>query len=202
MAIRRIRSGEVAEDRPVKEAEYDVLAQAKQEVGADVPDGDFFARALRPDRWSAPWMQAVERVALVHRLREVVAQVGFTRFEAAGPDIQGELDMAVQRAPLALDISWLPAVENRGEGVFLQFRKDAIEAWLTQGPVVQRDAVLQAGFRRWLEEHEGSTRQYPGLPYFMLHSLSHLVLTAISLECGYPIATAVSLVLGQELRRP
>jgi hypothetical protein len=46
-------------------------------------------------------MQAVERVVLVHRLREVVAQVGFTRFEAAAPDIQGELEMGVSRADLA-----------------------------------------------------------------------------------------------------
>jgi len=67
----------------------------------DKPDGTFFARALpRPD-WDVPWMQAVERVVLVHRLREVVAQVGFTRFEAAAPDIQGELEMGVSRADLA-----------------------------------------------------------------------------------------------------
>ena len=42
-------------------------------------------------------MAAIERIVLVHRLREVVAQVGFTRFEAAGVDIQGELDIAVER---------------------------------------------------------------------------------------------------------
>jgi hypothetical protein len=26
---------------------------------------------------------------------------------------------------------------------------------------------------------------FPGLPYIMLHSLSHLLITAVSLECGY-----------------
>ncbi|MGD2109554.1 MAG: DUF1998 domain-containing protein [Phycisphaerae bacterium] len=122
-------------------------------------------------------------------LREVVAQVGFTRFEAAGPDIQGELDIAVQRAPIGLDVSWLPAVENRGEGVFLQFRPEAVDAWLARESVQRRDSELQAGFRLWLADHEGSNRQYPGLPYFMLHSLSHLLLMAISLECGYPASS-------------
>ena len=131
-------------------------------------------------------MEAIERVVLVHRLREVVAQVGFTRFEAAGPDIQGELDIEVERAPLGLDISWLPAIENRGEGVFIQLKGEAVIAWLAQAAVKKRDAVLQAGFRRWLDAHEGSKRQYPGTAYFMLHSLSHLLLMAISLECGYP----------------
>ena len=64
---------------------------------------------------------------LVHRLREVVAQVGFTRFEASGPDIEGELQMGVEAAPLARETTWLPAVENRGEGVFVQFQKAAID---------------------------------------------------------------------------
>lgn len=105
-------------------------------------------------------MAAIERVVLVHRLREVVAQVGFTRFEAAGPDIQGELDMAVQRAPIGLDVSWLPAVENRGEGVFLQFRAEAIDAWLARASVQQRDADLQSGFAMWLADHGGGVQDH------------------------------------------
>jgi hypothetical protein len=55
--------------------------------------GDFFAKAL-PIRIGAPrGMESIERVVLVHRLREVVAQVGFTRFESVGVDIQGELTL-------------------------------------------------------------------------------------------------------------
>jgi hypothetical protein len=184
-AIQRIR-GTAVDDRPVKEVEFEALASVVEESGADVPDGDFFARALPRPAWDAPWMQAIERVVLVHRLREVVAQVGFTRFEAAGPDVQGELDITVERAPLTLDVSWLPAVENRGEGVFIQFKAEAIDAWLQSAAVKRRDGQLQLGFDQWLHEHEGSKRKYYGLPYYMLHSLSHLLLTAISLECGYP----------------
>jgi len=161
-AIKRIR-GTAADDRPVKEVEFEALASVGPQSGSDVPGGDFFARALPKQEWDAPWMQAIERVVLVHRLREVVAQVGFTRFEAAGPDIQGELDITVERAPLTLDVSWLQ-----------------------QDTVKRRDGQLQFGFNLWLHEHEGSKRKYFGLPFYMLHSLSHLLLTAISLECGYP----------------
>ena len=71
-------------------------------------------------------MEQIERVVLVHRLREVVAQVAFTRFEAAAPDIEGELDIGVRRASLAREVSWLPAFENKGEGIFLQFKTKAI----------------------------------------------------------------------------
>ena len=187
-AIARKRQGH-ADERPVKEAEFEALAEAKAELGSDVPDGDFHARSLPDEHWQAPWMDAVERVVLVHRLREVVAQVGFTRFEAAGPDIQGELDIEVQRAALGLDISWLPAIENRGEGVFLQFKASAIDQWLSREAVKKRDEQLQTGFGLWHDEHDKSKRLYPGLPYYMLHSLSHLLLTAVSLECGYAAAS-------------
>jgi hypothetical protein len=188
-SIQRKRSGGAGDERPVKEAEFDALSEAKSEIGADVPEGDFHARTLPEKTWTSKWTATLERVVLVHRLREVVAQVGFTRFEAAGPDIQGELDMEVQRAPIGLDVSWLPAIENRGEGIFLQFQPRVIDAWLGKKAVKDRDAQLQIGFSLWAKEHPQSKRVYPGLPYFMLHSLSHLMLTAISLECGYPASS-------------
>jgi hypothetical protein len=188
-AINRVKSGTNEAARPVKEVEFEALSEAKEELGSDVPNGDFFARSLAKALWDAPWMQTVERLVLVHRLREVRAQVGFTRFEAAGPDIQGELAFDVQRAPLALDASWLPATENRGEGIFLQFRSAAIRDWLAKPQVIQRGTVLAAGFQLWRSDHKESKREFPGLPFYMLHSLSHLLLTAIALECGYPASS-------------
>ena len=108
---------DLAESSPktVKQAELETLVASKLELGEDKPDGTFFARTLPRQEWDVPWMAAVERVVLVHRLREVVAQVGFTRFEAAAPDLQGELEMGVSRADLAREPTWLPAVENRGK---------------------------------------------------------------------------------------
>lgn len=188
-AIARIRSGSASVDRPVKEVEFEALADAKDELGSDVPDTDFFARTMPKVIWKAPWMSPIERVVLVHRLREVVAQVGFTRFEAAGTDIQGELSLEVERAPLTLNESWLPAVENRGEGIFLQISAAAVDAWLKLPAVKSRGLQLEQGFARWKADHEGTTRVFPGLPYIMLHSVGHLLLTAISLECGYPASS-------------
>src|SRR4051795_4931910 len=131
-------------------------------------------------------MKAVERVVLVHRLREVTAQLGFTRFEPISADAEGELEMGVEAAPLAREVSWLPACENKGEGVFLAFRKEAIDAWLRRPAVQERGRQLDAGFRQWQGEHPQSRRRFFGLQYVLLHSLSHLLITAMSLECGYP----------------
>jgi hypothetical protein len=77
-------------------------------------------------------------------------------------------------------------MENRGEGIFIQIKREAIEAWLKKTAVQQRGRLLLDGFELWRDDHRDSNIDFPGLPYYMLHSLSHLLLTAISLECGYP----------------
>ena len=114
-----------------------------------------------------------------------MALVGFTRFEPAVPDIDGELNLGVRRADLARDTTWLPATENRGEGFFLSFRREAIDAWLRRPEVQAREKQLKEGFEHWKKHHPGNEQVFPGLPYVFLHSLSHLLITAVSLECGY-----------------
>jgi hypothetical protein len=183
------RFGGMKADKPVKIAELETLIASKDEVGEDRPEGIFFARALPRAVWHRPWMEQIERVVLVHRLREVVAQVAFTRFEAAAPDIEGELDIGVRRASIAREVSWLPAFENKGEGIFLQFRSKAISDWLQRPEVQARSTKLGMGFAEWRKEHQGTTREFPGAAYLMLHSFSHLLITALSLSCGYPASS-------------
>jgi MrfA Zn-binding domain len=187
--IRQRRDDTPRLDKSVKVAELETLITAKEELGNDRPNGNFFARALPRAAWDRPWMRDIERIVLVHRLREVVAQVGFTRFEAAAPDIEGELEMGVRRASLAREVSWLPAVENRGEGIFIQFKSEAIERWAGRQDAEARGRKLDSGFFRWKDEHQGTHRVFPGLPYLMLHSFSHMLITAVALECGYPASS-------------
>jgi hypothetical protein len=183
------RGAVLGEAKSVKQAELETLVASKEELGNDAPDGTFFARAIPREKWDAPWTRSIKRVVAVHRLREVMAQVGFTRFEPLAPDIEGELEMGVRRAALAREITWLPAIENRGEGVFLQFNRADIEAWLQRPEVAQRGLALHDGFKCWESEHQGSKRKFPGLPFMLLHSFSHLLITAVALECGYPASS-------------
>jgi hypothetical protein len=190
----KVRRGESAQsNRKIKHVEMETLMASKEELGDDKPDGTYFARTLSKLVWDRPWMSGVERVVLVHRLREVMAQVGFTRFEAVSPDIDGELEMGVRRAPLAREISWLPAVENRGEGVFIQFQTEAVRQWASRPEVKQRGRQLLAGYDAWKAEHPGRSLAFVEagglLPYVLFHSFSHLMITAVSLECGYPASS-------------
>lgn len=180
------RVGAPQQEKKVKIAELETLIAAKEEIGEDRPEGVFYARSLPRAFWDRPWMTPIERVVLVHRLREVVAEVGFTRFEAAAPDADGELDIDVRRASLAREVTWLPAIENKGEGIFLQFSQDGIARWLAKPAVQKRGQDLLLGFIEWKKEHPGANRTFPDLTYLMLHSFSHLLVTAVALKCGYP----------------
>ena len=183
--IQRRKSTAPVEIRSIKQAEIETLMASPDTVGEDVPGGDFYARARLLTQLPAEFQDRLDRVVLVHRLREVVAQVGFTRFEDTRADIDGELSLQVEPARLARETTWLPAIENKGEGVFLSFSRDAIEIWLKRPGVQARSERLVMGFEAWAERKKADKATFPGLPYLMLHSLSHLLITAVALECGY-----------------
>lgn len=101
------------------------------------------------------------------------------------PDICGEYEGAVERAQIAIEPSWFPAVENRGEGVFLLLRAEAVQRWLERPSVTARVDALAAGHRRFMESRK-SQRPFPGGAYVLLHTLSHLLVQSLAMRCGYP----------------
>lgn len=184
--IQRRRGGAAAgQTKKIKEAELETLLSSAEELGEDRLGVDFHARTLkRPEKESALWKK-IDRVVLVHRLREVMAQIGFTRFEPTTSDADGELNLGVRPASLAEEVKWLPAVENRGEGVFISFKKEAVAEWYDRKAVRDRQIELYQGFQLWLKRHPGSKAKFLPVQYLMLHSLSHLLITTVALECGY-----------------
>jgi hypothetical protein len=188
-AIQVMRGGGVAE-RPVKFVELDAILSVPEGFGDDVPvDENFHARRLPAQYWRKTGIShGISSVIQLHRLREVLALTGFTRFEAITPDIDGEYKGDVERAQLAEEVTWFPAVENRGEGIFLEFDTAAIQAWLGRVAVAKRIDQLRSGFDQWAA-HNKIERNYPGGPYVLLHTLSHLLLQSLSMTCGYPASS-------------
>ena len=181
-----------AEDVPVKDAEFEILDKGDARIGDDDPRSEFFAETLDRAAWDGagdPLLEAADKLVLAHRLREVVALLGFTRFEAIGPDKDGEVDLDVERAALAEAITWLPAVENRGEGMFVSFGARSVTGWLERPAVRERGRRLENAWQAWAVERGRPRDGFPGLPYVMLHSLAHMLMTSIALDCGYPASS-------------
>lgn len=182
---KELETGETAGPADLLAPEWEVFTSADPPA----PSGDFALNRPDVDPSLTPLFADVVQV---ERLREVKAFIGFTRIDA--PDRAAE---KTARAPLSRGkAEWVPASEVRGEGVFLRLPEPLVAHW--------EDRVLDS---RAMEIHFQAYRQFrrnrrsgregdfdpgkgwPGPRYMALHTLSHLLIRRIALECGYSSAS-------------
>ncbi|WP_170578449.1 DUF1998 domain-containing protein [Ruegeria arenilitoris] len=166
----------------IKGPEWDVLIDP--EPRKDWPD--FLAK---PTAVPPKYRRAIAGVSLLERLREVNALLGFTRVEA--PEHSDNPEHAPVRASLTKGPpAWVPATEVHGEGIFIRFDEQVVSDWEKLSSVKARDATLVAGHRGWRNARKlDPDDAYPGARYVMLHTLSHLLIRELALECGYNSAS-------------
>jgi len=148
----------------------------------------FEAERLLCDDQPEWFKQSVDRVILMHRLREVSALVGFTRLEplAGEDDIPIAQQMQIERAPLTLNRKWVPAVENLGEGVFLSLNPQRVQAWQARPEIKERMRLFERGKELMEQESISQRAIHPrDAAYVLLHTLAHALIEEISLSCGY-----------------
>jgi hypothetical protein len=182
--IQLIGGGDRRSKPDLKTPEWNVFIEHDPAKASD----DF---RLRPVQVPPKYTDVLRQVVLVERLREVTAMVGFTRVDSGG-ELTDELDIPTKNAPLSRNPpGWVPAIEVRGEGIFIQFDEQKIHAW------VQREAVGLAAndfldaHIRWRKSRgiEPPEDGFPGMRYVLLHSFSHALMRQLSLECGYSAAS-------------
>jgi hypothetical protein len=120
----------------------------------------------------------------VRRLREVRALRAFTRIEPPDPADR------TRWAQLSADpMDWLPGMEVLGEGVFLMLNEDTLAGWERRDDVVARCAPIAANYQsRFTSLGSDPDREItPRL--LLLHTLAHVLISQLSLECGYPAAS-------------
>lgn len=187
---RRVTSYEEIDTQDLRPAEYRQLLEG---CGEDrTGDVEFEARRESVPAEIASVISSVVRVV---RLREVRALTGFTRIVPPGPD-------ATFIAPLSLDRKdWLPAIEVRGEGIFLTLREAGVAAWeklpLVQARVEQINAALA---RSWAERAGDSDDPPPAVTarYMLCHTFAHVVMKQLVLECGYSGASLQERIYASE----
>jgi hypothetical protein len=134
----------------------------------------------------------IEKVVLVERLREVSALIGFTRIISPGDfaDLDEiENNRRVQLSRKTPD--WVPASELFGEGLFIQLKESAIEAWSKSAGFDALETEFKEGhtsFRR-ARNIDNPSANFPGMRYILLHSLSHALIRQFAIECGYGSAS-------------
>jgi hypothetical protein len=147
-------------------------------------DPDFRAVATEsPDGYD----RLLDQVVLVSRLREVRALVGFTRINS--PDRE-DLQPAKRVRLARRDPDWVPAVEQRGEGIFLQLREDQVAPWVARVDDHQHIRLLRESYRQWRFDRAMPPEEgFPIARSLLIHTLSHLLMRQMALECGYSSAS-------------
>ncbi len=130
----------------------------------------------------------------VERLREVRALVGFTRLDAPDPEIPSS--SRARRCPGAIRTGYRPArCAARASSCACRTiccrlgdagrESTAMEAHTRGVRPVPREPVLRPDHR----PASTTMTHWPGARYIALHTLSHLLIRTIALECGYSSAS-------------
>ncbi|WP_448141859.1 DrmB family protein [Stenotrophomonas bentonitica] len=131
-----------------------------------------------PDEIS-PWFSHLVRAV---RLREVRALLGFTRVQP--PRGSAPKDYA----PISCTkLDWLPAIEVRGEGIFLEFDEVRLSRWEKLPAVIERVKGLEEKYHRDLRDRgEDDSCLNDLLPRSVLvHTFAHALMRQLTLDCGY-----------------
>lgn len=180
------------DERDLKRPEWERFTNS-----AGIPSTEEFSVVEKavPPRFT----DCIARVVAATRLREVVALVGFARVEPPDADAASYEAPDVRRVPLSgATVPWVPAAENRGEGIFLALREDHMSAWTE---TAQRSGLLD-GMERVHRKRRNTP--WPGARFVLLHSLAHLMINEVALRCGYSAASIRERIYSglPELREP
>lgn len=140
---------------------------------------------FRSERVQVPndFREYLEDVVLVKRLREVMALQGFRRISPEIPDIKQEKFYGYNRKGEYIPLcdpepDWLPGIEMLGEGIFIRLKEKAVEQWES----VNSEEYKTMG-QRLCVSNVNCGNFSPR--YVLLHTLSHLLIRQLTLECGY-----------------
>ena len=161
-----------------REEEYEALA-GETEFETEDDRTDFYRERAKGDYSRLPFLR---QVVLVHRLREVRAQVGFSRVKP----VMSEADEGfVSLRSKTEGVSWYPGYEVRGEGIFLEFDAERIARWEPLGE--SRAMQLEKNYQG--TPYAERRPRHITAKFLLLHAVAHLLIRQLSFSCGYNIAS-------------
>jgi hypothetical protein len=144
---------------------------------------------------------AISRVVAVNRMKKVNAVLGFTRLDEM--DRVNDLSSRLVKLTRTGRPTWVPATEDRGEGVFIQLDLDAVEVWERQTSNTALWAAHKTAHRRNFARRFSETAKdidpdarLPGPRYWLLHTLSHALIRAMAMYSGYGAASLTERIYG------
>lgn len=177
-----------------RRVEYNALRQAYE----DPKEPDFSVRTTGVPGLSIAGRPLFNCIRLVEKLRVSQVFLGFDRLEPSGKYGREAAQHALgqlYRARPDDAASWLPGVENRGEGVYIELNEAAIAAWIdaksTNRLLEERlkdDYMSRLNDRRYMAPATGLAgaegRRWTAR-YLLVHGLAHALINQFVFYSGY-----------------
>lgn len=120
-----------------------------------------------------------ESVVLVEKLKETRVFTGFSRINSDNSHREAKMQQ-LSSSP----ITWLPAYEVYGEGVFLKFRDDKIDEWLASFENIPDK--LTGRYHSAMRNRGGdNVNRDVNRAFTIIHTFAHLLIKRMCFNCGY-----------------
>ena len=164
-------------------AEYDALSGRASVENTD-EYSDFKRTGTDISKYDIPFIKGV---SLIEKIREVQVLLGFSRtepFSASMIRTGSNRFVSVKED----ETDWYPGYNVYGEGIFIEFDGDAIDAWRSGNTALEkRVRALQENYNNSFMGSQ-NPRTISG-KFLLLHTMSHLLIKQLSFECGYNISS-------------
>ena len=181
----------------INDAEIDEISFRNDEYkilragGGNKNDPLFFAESKLSSFKNKTLNTLIRSVSTIHRLTETSAFVGFNRLVSGEiPLLSKEEDLNELKSNLSrsTNINWLPAVQSKGEGIFIDFNSKEINKWSKSVNTKLRLNKIETNYNKHRAER-GKEDISLNPAYPLIHSFSHLLIHKLSYHCGYGAAS-------------
>jgi hypothetical protein len=168
---------EISDDIDGRTAEFHLFCQES------VPHA--FLKVARPKQEAN--IQGISNLRRVDSLCETRALRGFTRISSKSISLDDGKKLLVSNMSQNRT-SWLPAYQVRGEGIFFELDPNMLNAWTSRSEVSKRIGThlqrISLG-----EIRPSNVTDQVDAGYFLIHTLSHLLIRQLVFDSGYGTAS-------------
>lgn len=146
---------------------YDEYTVLTKDHGS--PESLLYVKNISGDKY--PKYDFIKSVSLVHKLKETRVFQGFRRLTTEAELVE---DLS------AHNVDWLPAIQNSGEGILIEFDYDLLHNWASNSNVKRRIKKI---------DPSSDPKEELDPVFVLLHTFSHCLITALANDSGYSSAS-------------
>ena len=164
-------------------SEYEVFSR-DTEYGS--PKVDLDISVVGVEQYPTWFSDRFEKISLLKKLRETRVFTGFTRILSQGPTRLEQQGLFSEKEKL----DWLPGVIVRGEGIFFEFSRRALDDWYDSniGFLQSREALLTQAKADHLKISRESLAPISA-KMVLVHTFAHVLINQLIYKCGYGSAS-------------